>query len=231
MTALLLLGILGAADFPQSQFFADAVPGLARMTIGTTPLLEDHKTFALGVEGIVTEFPLFPHSQVNPEPSFGAYYCYAFENPLRSYVFLRGNLYPRHSYTLSTVPGLSAGLGIRPKQLRNLGFRLAYGMLGKAEFYPGDPYYNYQFRQFHTVGLDVSARARLGKVTGQVVVGGSLSLFDGWFRQDLGQVFLPYSSPQLGWWAEAALRLGIVKFTAGLANQHLTVAAGLQLSL
>jgi len=230
MVCLLVLLATQAADFPEAEFFRTSAPALSKMIVGSSPLLESRR-MTVGVEANLCRFRLLPNPVMNSMPLFSAYYCYAFHNDFGSYVFLRGGVYPQNGYTLNSPAVFSAGFGISPNPVKPLSARLAYGTLGKVQFYPGDPYDNYVISQLHSLNLDVSASHALWRLTGQAAVGGSLTLVTGEYRKDIGGIDQPYSSVAPGWWADAALKFWWFKLSGGVANGVLSAGLGLQLGL
>jgi hypothetical protein len=230
MLALLLLAVVPAAEFPEAGFFRSSAPAFSKMTIGSSPMLEPQR-FTLGVDADLVRFPLLPNPVQNNMPVLSAGYAYSFSNAYGSYMFLRGGVYPRSAYTLSSAGVLAAGFGIRPPPVAPLSVRLSYGTLGPLEFYPGDAYDNYRISQLHTLNLDVSASTTLWRITGQAAVGGSLTYLSGDYRKDLGTTDKPYFGLVPGWWADAALKFWRVRLSAGIAGGMLHAGLGLQTGL
>jgi hypothetical protein len=194
---------------------------------------DEEKPLIFGIEGIYSDYELGYYNYVLRTPAFNGYISWQtrFLSP-----YLKLGVYWLKQGTgqsalggLSLQPLASFGCNLRPKILSFLFFRFGYGTLSAIEYLPSDPYYNYHFKNFHTLNISLIGFKKIQAFTPFITLGLLPSYISGNYRNDAKGIEERFSNLILGWHLGLGFKIFFVKFNAELVNNRLSASTSFNL--
>jgi hypothetical protein len=225
MSIFLILIILTQTQSNIDNFLKETAPHLNYLVCGSE-ILSDSKSINFGIEGNYSDYSLVHYDNILQIPSFNAHIVFPRGN-FTSYLKL--GFYPKTNKTNTYAPFLALGLNLQPKFSEFLVFRFSYGTLSAIEYFPKDPYFNYNCTNFHCLNLSLIGLKKISVFTPFVTAGLIPSYVSGKYRNDSNNYEETFSKLVLGWHLGLGFKLFFVKFNAEMVNRRLSASTSFSL--
>ena len=225
MSLLLFLTILSQNQSDIDDFINNTAPHLNYLGSGTE-ILSDSKLVTFGIEGIYSDYKLVRYDQVVRVPSFNGFITYKINNFIP---YLKLGFYPKTSNTNKAVPLVSIGFNLIPDFSNSLIFHFGYGTLASIEYFPGDPYYNYDYNSIHCFNLSIVGFKKLSVFTSFLTAGLLPTYVSGKYRSDINQNEASFNNFSFGWHLGLGFKIFFVKLNAELVNTRLSASTSFNL--
>jgi hypothetical protein len=225
MSLLLFLTILSQNQSDIDDFINNTAPHLNYLVNGTE-ILSDSKLVNFGIEGIYSDYKLIRYDQVVRVPSFNGFITYKINNFIP---YLKLGFYPKTSNTNKAVPLVNIGFNLIPNFSNFLIFRFGYGTLASIEYFPGDPYYNYDYKSIRCLNLSLVGFKKLSIFTPFLTAGLLPSYISGKYRNDINQSEENFNNFSFGWHLGLGFKIFFVKLNVELVNSRLSASTSFTL--
>lgn len=225
MNIILLLVLFAQERSVINNFLNNTAPHLSYL-VGGTEIIPDSKLINFGIEGNYSDYQLTYYNYIVRVPTINCFVAFR-KRDLTPYLKL--GLYPKTSKTNKSAPLLSFGCNLRPKLLQFLILRFGYGTLSVIEYFPGDPYNNYYFTNFHNLNFSLIAFKKIQMFTPFFTFGLLPNYVSGKYRNDAKAIEEGFSKLILGWHLGLGFKLFFVKFNGELVNNRLSASTSLNL--
>ena len=225
MSLLLFLTILSQNQIDIDNFINNTAPHLNYLVNGTE-ILSDSKRVGFGIEGIYSDYKFLYYADIARAPSFNGYITFKINNFTP---YLKLGFYPKTSKTNKAVPLIAVGFNLIPKFSKSMIFRIGYGTLSLIEYFPGVPYFNYVYKNFHSFNLSVVGLKKISVFTPFLTAGLLPSYVTGKFRNDISQIEENFNKFNLGWHIGLGFKIFFAKINAELVNSRLSASTSFNL--
>ena len=225
MSILLFLIILTQNQSNIDNFLKETAPHLNYLVCGSE-ILSDSKPISFGIEGNYSDYKLVHYDNILRIPSFNGYVVFQRGNFTP---YLKLGFYPKTSKTNKFAPFLTLGFSLKPKFSRFFILRFSYGTLSSIEYFPGDPYYNYNYTNFHSFNLSLIGLKKISAFTPFLTTGFIPSYVSGNYQNDQNGIEESFSKFILGWHLGLGFKIFFVKFNAELVNNRLSASTSFNL--
>jgi hypothetical protein len=232
MNIFLLLALIIQRE-PTDNFLKETTPHLSYLICGPV-IISNSKTLNFGVEGNFSDYKIPPYDVSTKTPSLNGYTLTNLfkQSSLKFYPYLKIGFYPKSGQTNKTAPFLSLGFNLIPKFSNFIIFRFSYSTLSPIEYYPGDPYYNFQYQSFNTFDFSLMGLKKISVFTPFITAGLMPSYVTGLYRRDASEDFgFPFKFNKIivGWHVGVGFKIFFVKLDAGLVNGRLSASTSFNL--
>jgi len=225
MSILLFLIILTQNQSNIDNFLKETAPHLNYLVCGSE-ILADSKSINFGIEGNYSDYKLFHYDNILRIPSFNGYVVFPRENFTP---YLKLGFYPKTKKTNKYAPFLTLGFNLKPEFSKFLIFRFSYGTLAAIEYFPEDPYYNYNYTNFHCLNLSLIGLKKISVFTPFLTAGFLPNYVSGKYRNDSNNYEETFSKLILGWHLGLGFKIFFVKFNAEIVNSRLSASTSFNL--
>jgi len=225
MNLFLILAIITQNQPGIDNFLKETTPHLGYLVSGTE-IIADSRLLSFGVEGIYSDYKLVRYDDIVRTPSFNGYIAVKRGSFLP---YLKFGFYPKTSNTNKAVPLVTIGFNLIPKFSNSLIFRFGYGTLASIEYFPDDPYYNYDYKNIHCFNLSLVCLKKISVFTPFLTVGLLPSYVSGKYRNDINQSEENFNKFVLGWHIGLGFKIFFVKLNAELVNSRLSASTSINL--
>ncbi len=225
MSILLILVILTQTQSDIDNFLKETAPHLNYLVCGSE-ILANSKSINFGIEGNYSDYSLVHYDNILRIPSFNGHIVF----PRGNFTYyLKLGFYPKTNKTNKYAPFLALGVNLKPKFSNFLIFRFSYGTLSAIEYLPEDPYFNYNFTNFHCLNLSLIGLKKISVFTPFLTAGLLPSYVSGKYRNDSNKYEETFNKLILGWHLGLGFKIFFVKFNAELVNSRLSASTSFNL--
>ena len=225
MNIILFLTLLAQNQTNIDIFLKESTPHLSYLVCGTE-IIDNSKLVSFGIEGNYSDYKLVHYDNVLQTPSFNGFVS------IRRGIFtpyLKFGFYPKTSKTHQTAPFLNIGFNLMPKFSESLIFRFGYGTIAPIEYFPSDPYFNYEYKSIHCFNLSLVCLKKVSVFTPFLTAGLLPSYVSGKYRNDINQIEENFNKFVFGWHFGLGFKIFFVKFNVGLVNSRLSASTSFNL--
>lgn len=225
MMILLLLMIVTQNQSHIEDFINNSGLSLSYLVCGSE-VITNTKPLSFGIEANYSDYKLIHYDVIARAPSVNGYVTIKKGS---FYPYLKLGFYLKNNNTNNTTPFFNFGFNFEPKFITWLIFCFGYGALAPIEYYPEDPYFNYNYKKFLSVNLSLIGFKKISVFTPFLTVGLRPYFINGVFRKDFSGFEKKFSKLILGWHFGLGFKLFFAKINAGVVNNRLSASTSFNL--